>query len=311
LTLLEVNKTMHEISIHLNQPAAFALVLGGVFPLAFTTDYVLLIDRNILGTLSSLESESNCSDLKVTKRWLNFLNSPTQMINPALCAFEGNQKAVPSPVEFRNAFIKASREVATYLPKAKLIQYEGNNYDAAYKVIQNLAKRYQAENEFLVKAVPTIIHQTPNSKLRATEEKLLFLCKEQGLNTHSLVVLAILSCLYEAKTEKKYSIGRRIIKPKQDYGCQQAHNAISDLRALEFLVAISPLMPDRKVAFCTCDKALAAFWCALQINEVRWQKDSFNFNAAVNKKLFPRLEQDEIEAFVERLRNNCSQSVHL
>jgi hypothetical protein len=104
----------------------------------------------------------------------------------------------------------------------------------------------------------------------------------------SLVVLAILSCLYERIDGSGFTAARKIIKPRTTYTRQNAYNALSDLRALEIFV--SGLGFQRgPFALCTCDRAIAAFWCGLNAHDHRWENEQFSFTMGLTEDLFPRL----------------------
>ncbi len=297
-----MNQATLKFRIKFNHPiTAYSLEIGGWLPLAFTSCRILLVDRNILSILSQLSTPYRRDDLEANDWWISFLNTPDHIINPILYAMEGNSQAVPSFDDFCSSFRHATKELCLKLPKSHIINYEEQHYRAAYAIVQDLGSRYEAEQAFLLDIAPHIAERSSYAQLSALEKMVFAACKNAGLSKSSLVVLAALSCLYEKKDGSEPLIGRNIIKPAHNYDLRQTHNALSDLRALEVLIAVNALNGGG-AALCTRDKYLAAFWCSLRIANATWQKDIVKSDAGFGEELFPRLNQTQLSALVARLR---------
>lgn len=274
---------------------AFALVLGGWFPLSLVGGHLLVLDKNVLGMLRLIHKGiSTRSDVAANAWWLNFINSSSQTVNPVLCAFEGNRRSVPNFDEFRAEFLRLQDELAEYLPHARRVTYSPGAFGAVYEILNNVSARHQAETDFLIHAAPLIAEPTRDIYVRGKRDRIIALASDAGLIGRTPVVLAVLSCLYESRDGSVPSIGRKLIKPSSNYGPGAAHNAIWDLRALEFLVGASAsnLGP---VAVCTRDRAMGAFWCALNVRDPSWKNNSLMYNVTIDNKLFPRITGQEIE----------------
>ena len=291
------------LKIRFKQPmTVYALQIGGWLPLAVASCPLLLVDRNIVSIIKEIAKGSPRSDLAANNWWLSFLNSSNYKINPVLCAMEGDTRTSPSFEEFRASFDEARSQLSAALPNAQIIMFGEEHYRAAYETVQDFAERYNAELDFLMQVAPWLFMRNRGSNLMQVEQDLLQLASDLGLDKLSLVVIAALSCLYEPRDGLEPLIGRNIIKPKMKFSAQQAHNAISDLRALEFLASANALNGPPS-AFCTRDKYLAAFWCSIQVAAPTWHGGRISFGVTMDDQLFPRLKPQELEAMWERLKN--------
>ena len=133
------------------------------------------------------------------------------------------------------------------------------------------------------------------------ERQVVEAARANSLAPHSMVVLAALSCLYEPQNGEQPQIGRRVLKLTPDYTPEQIHNALADIRSLEYLAAASGL-PGTGIGFCTRDKALAAFWAYLGMTEAAWSGNSFSATYSPRKDLFPRLQVPEVQELLVRLQ---------
>lgn len=293
-----------KLDIQFHHPVtAYALQIGGWLPLSFCSTPMLLVDRNVTGILTAIDSGSVRSDIEANKWWLEFLNSQTFFVNPLLCAIEGVTRSSPSYEEFCLAFAEAQAILRKGLPRAQVIDYEEQHYQAAYEMVKSVALRYAAEVRFLVGVAPIIAERHRDSVLLHVEQQICELAASTGVTLQSLTLIAALSCLYEPRDGAEPCIGRRVLKPTGAYSEEQAHNAIADLRALEILVAVNSL-GGPSVAFCTRDKYLAALWCGMQIANPEWRDGAMTFSTRPTQQLFPRLTLDQYSALLQRLQSS-------
>lgn len=288
-------------NIKFNEPVkAFALTKGGWFPLAFTPSPFVLVDRNVVSILSQIGRVKDRGDHRSNKWWFEFINSPSYTLNPVLSAMEGNSKRTPTYEEFVSAFKSDSQLLAEKLPKSKLINYEEKHFKVAYEIIDNLSQRHQLEIEFLIDVSSIVAERTATHKIKDLESKIIEYAQNHNLSLHSFVVLAVLSCLYEHQNGSEPSIGKKLLKPSKSYTKETAYNALSDLRCLEFLTALHALFSD-SISFITRDRALAAFWCALNPKNHLYNNNTLTYDVELKAKLFPRLSDKEIDELKCRL----------
>lgn len=296
-----MDKVRIKLTLQFDHPVnAYALVIGGYYPLSLAFSGMLLIDRNILSVLSSVSGLSTRQDAEANRWWLSFLNRSQCILNPVLCALEGEEGAVPSYEEFCASFDTACEYIRKHLPNAQVVNFVQEAYQAAYSTVEDLTVRYENERAFLVGAASLLARRNKSSELRNVEDNLFSLCSSSGLEVFSLPLIAALSCLYESRDGNEQSIGRRIIKPSEYYDEKRAHNTISDLRALEYL-AIANGLGIGSITFCTRDKALAALWCALKMEPGYWKNGGVSINMSLGAQLFPTLGEDEINLLHQRM----------
>jgi hypothetical protein len=296
-----MDKVRIKLSLQFDHPVnAYALVIGGYYPLSLTFSGMLLIDRNILSVLSSVSGLSTRQDGEANRWWLSFLNRPECILNPVLSALEGSERAVPSYEEFCASFDTACDYIREHLPNAQVVNFTQEAYQAAYATVEDLAARYENEQAFLSGVAPLLARKRKQVELREVEDSLFSLCSSSGLEVFSLPLIVALSCLYEPRQGNEQSIGRMIIKPNENYDEMRAHNTISDLRALEYL-AVANGLGIGSVTFCTRDKALAALWCALKMEPGYWENGSVSVNMSLGAQLFPALSEEDINQLHQRM----------
>ncbi len=284
----------------------YGLVIGGLLPLSFVPSGVVLIDRNILSDISSVSEHSKRNDSVVNSWWIKFLNNSQCKINPVLCATEGNSRTVPSYYEYKKSYNEACTHIKKYLPLASLITFTEQQFRYCYQIIENTHERYLNEIAFLVEVSPLLVDRKSDQELRKVEKDLFSICRKNKLDVYSLPLLIALSCLYESKQGNEPLIGRKVLKPSLNYCNKDAHNTVSDLRALENL-ALSNGLGLGNLTFCTRDKHLAALWCSLDFSRVTWHSGSsgdVSLNLELKNDLFPRLKEHEIVELRSRIENN-------
>ncbi|MFP4532703.1 MAG: hypothetical protein ACLFNS_08470 [Desulfobacterales bacterium] len=104
--------------------------------------------------------------------------------------------------------------------------------------------------------------------------------------------VAVLSCLYEDVSGDGQLLAKRILKPNIKYSDKEAYNALFDLRMLELFLLFQPFN-NKPCALCTCDKALAAFWCAIQPAHGALKTGIPTYQISITEKLFARMTEAE------------------
>lgn len=265
----------------------YSLVPGGVSPLAMTSAVIHLLDRNIVSWLGrEPRSEPDSPRDAAMRWWLDFLDTPTKSVNPVLCAFEGNKTRIPALDEFKDEYWRSCEKIGAYFRKARVIQQRDDDFLQLYQNVVDLHARHRAEVDFLCDIAPEIAERRPRRELSAIRDRILDVAQRRRLGA-SLVLIAALSCLYEGATEKTASAARGVIKPKSRYGPEAAHNAVSDVRALEMLAVGAPLGLET-LGLCTADRQLARLWDALGITSATWNS---NNTCTVNQRISSQLFQ--------------------
>lgn len=299
----QTEQSNFSIAINFRRPVSiYALVDGGWLPPPFVIPPNLFVDRNVVQYLAQIARGSKESNVIDTDWWLSLVKDSSLLINPVLYALEGNKRRTPSFEEFCTSFEEASQKIANQLPDANLVKYEAIHYKAAYQFLTDLDERHKRESKFLVSVAPAIASPVADSKLRQVESFILQTADDLSLERKSLVVIAVLSCLYQRRDGSGFLTARRIIKPSPNgkYMPENAHNALADLRSLELFISSLGFMHD-PFALCTCDKAIALFWCGLASSGYEWKDGKFSFKVTLSEHLFPRLQDSDREELAERL----------
>jgi len=251
-------------------------------------------------------------DLVVEQWWLSSLNSDRFALNALPCAHEGDLRRIPSYQEFC-ASLRASYEIlAAGMPEARLIDHRQADLERVYENVTATLARHEKESSFLVQVAPHLHARVSAANAKKTELALLSAAQDADLDLCSLVVLAALSCLYEAQDGSEPMIGRRVIKPTPNYTQADAHNALSDLRSLEML-SLAIGLDGRSIGYCTRDKGLAAFWTYLRVSNPKWSGNKFSATLSPAEQLFPRLGEAGVRDLLIRLRSarsGCDPSHH-
>lgn len=278
----------------------FALRIGGFSPLFCCDAASLLIDRNMVSNAENILSEGGHRDNSANRWWHDFVNAPEYTLNPALAAFEGSARSIPSYEDFCHEFRRCCEILRRAFPRAMIIDYNEHAYLGAYALLGEITGAYDNEVKFLMKAAPLVAIPRAASKLQSFERELFSLAKESNLIRPTLSLLACLSCLYQDHLSGKRSPGSLVLKPKPNYTRKMANNAIMDLYGLALLIQgtakLSPI-----IALCTSDKGLVQFWCALKVKSGGESTDQgFNFNLEYSDEMFPCLSSSEIVALKQR-----------
>ncbi|BDU70745.1 hypothetical protein GETHOR_28460 [Geothrix oryzae] len=291
-----------ELTLELEHPVViWVLQLGGWLPLPFSSANIILVDRCITAAISKLINRPDRKDLEAERWWLSYLNNSRYQLNSFIQASEGQYGRIPSYDEFSTALNSTNILLSKSLPEAHVFWHNHDEYPRLYEVITAIAPRHQREVDFLVEVSPILSARVSERNTNRVESQILELASKYNILKNSLVLFAALSCLYEPQDGSEPRIGRGVLKPKGSYSHQQAYNALSDIRSLEYLAAGSGLF-GTSVGLCTRDKYLAAFWTYLNIHNPQWSEDRFSAKITPKPELFPRLNLHQIGKLLSRLR---------
>lgn len=274
----------------------FALVIGGIHPLSLVRSHLHLIDRNVLSKLRSNQQQLCAAD----QFWLGGLDHQDILINPVLCAFEGKFRQTPTFTDFSDELVSARKKLVELLPNARVVEHSSASHLQLYQNIKDTNQRYEQEVEFLLQTAPLVFQREKDEKLSSLQSTIVGSAKHFGIAGRSLSLLAVLSCLYERKDGSEPAPGRLVIKPRPDYGEQDAHNSISDLRSLEFLVA-GAAYGFGPTALCTKDRGLALFWQALKLHTANGEANSVSYKYTLTTELLPRLPDNKLEQLAQEI----------
>lgn len=289
----EVRRSVNvKISFH-KAPVIFALVPGGWLPPPFVIPPRFLVDRNVVRELRKIRAGTTSRHSEAVNWWLRLFEQGSAMFNPLLYGFEAGRRCKPLFDEFVAAFEEGAREVATSFPKCHVVTLGDEHYKAAYAQLEAFDATGAAETRFLSSTVPLVLDRVSRQREGSVRDAILKAAESAGVKKMSLVVLAVLSCLYEDVHGSQPSIGRRILKPTTSYTAEDIYNALADLRHIELAVAGQIYFGDGGFALCTCDRGIALFWAALLPRGQLMPNGHFEFTFDLASDLFPRLNDQQ------------------
>lgn len=285
------------LMLTLPHPASiFGITMNGVQPLSLVRNLIHVPDRNILTRICA----KNPSD--ADKYWIAQLNLPDIIFNPFFTAVEGSNKKTPTRDEFIKSYFLAEKQIKKYLPLISVIPHSETTLSKSYALVEDIAHRWRRESEFLIATAPLVTTRYSDNKLLEKEQEILQYAIDHELNGGSLSLLAVLSCLYEDSRGSRAAPGRGVLNPKVAYTAENAYNCLSDLFALELLVASSSFEIGH-YAFITADKNLARFWQALDASATEPINGNGTGKFKITKKLFQRIDDNGLA----RLENLLSE----
>jgi hypothetical protein len=280
--------------VKLPYPATiFGITVDGIQPLPFIRDRLHVLDRSVISRLCApAQAESD-------QYWISQLDSPDITINPIFAATEGKDRRTPSRDEFVQEYFRTEAVVRRSLPSASLIPHTEKTVADSYALVEDICERRIRETAFLLAAVPLVVQRVSTSELISREREVLSLAQSHGLTGGSLSLLAVLSCLYESDTHTSAAPGRGVLKPKAAYTADMAHHCLSDILALELMVALSSFQLGNG-AFISADQKLGRFWQALGATSTEPRNGKATGTFRINAELLHRIDDNGLER-LERL----------
>jgi hypothetical protein len=274
---------------------------GGWLPVPFVSPQHFLLDRNVVANFHKLRENLAFTDRKAYQFWTGFFEQGTALFNPLPYAFEGKACRILSFEDFVHAFEEGVQKIEGILPRSRVVRYSPVHYRMAYAQLQAMHAKTPREIEFICEVCPLLVVPTAATNLRSVAERVLATADRLSVDRQSLAVLTALSCLFEDPSSGTWSIGRKILKPKQTYKAADAYNAICDLRHIELAALGHAWMVNGRFALCTSDRAVASLWCALGIRDVVETATGPEFTIDISSELFPRLTETTISEIANLL----------
>jgi hypothetical protein len=280
-----------------SRPTIFTLIRGGWLPPSLIGHRILLLDRNVFHRLTKyatrtgrIEDQASAEDLLGSGATFNL----------GLCAQEGSKRREPSWEEYVASYAEASRTFAAALPSARFIEPTSLLLQAGYQNILDVRKTYASEIRFLCEVSPLLVEPVRRAERRPLEDRLFEAATESELPRSSFALVLALGCLYGPGEDASLAIARRVLNPRRVYDSGDAHNAIADLRCLQF-AAMGIGMAGDGIAFCTSDLALAKLWCALGPGRGAWNGRRFDLTLSLSAALFSALDDENLARLGSRI----------
>lgn len=277
----------------------YALVRGGWLPMPFSYPTKFLVDRNVVAGLERIRRGTVRPDDLAMEWWNRFFADGGATFDPLLYALEGDKRKAPTFNEFTDEINKGVLELTASFPTCKIHDRDVKELKSFYEFLLQFEDKVGAESSFLIAASPILTDPTAKGKEKSKLDALIKLAQEHRIEPISLVFIAVISCLYEDNKGVKFSIGRKLLKfGPATYSPEMAFNALSDIRHIEMTAQVQIMFQSEGIySLATCDKALAAFWCALSpINKLDVNSKLFRFS--LHEELTPRLSMVEFKGLM-------------
>ncbi|NJB93596.1 hypothetical protein [Xanthomonas arboricola] len=242
----------------------FALVDGGWVPSSWSLGpgRILMADRCFVDALYSRFKDGKKRRADADSEFLDFIMDWPVTINPLLYVMEGNTRTRPLATEAGEQFEEVKRKISSALPKATIMPDSQIGLEAALNILDELERPYRRKLGFLVDVAPALMAPVAQCDRLRKLNWIMEKADHHGVKRLSLPVLAAFSSiLLPARTNP----AKKLLKPSHVYGEKEAHNALSDLRALEMLIAVHGQFPSAHASLWTKDRNMALFWVGMEI----------------------------------------------
>ncbi len=271
-----------------------ALLQGGWLPsgLAVRQNSLLLPDRCTIGAIRHRFVGGNIKSGH-SDDFLDLLKDYPIKINPVLYILEGNSgKTSPSESQLPELYDKAVQKIQEALPAAVILPDKASIIQGCARLLRDTTSTLSQKQAFLVKAAPLAAPSiSKNSRPRIWLE-IFTLAKHFGINSASTLMVALLSA---TAARQDLNPAKKWLKPKNTYTESNAFNALSDLRALDVLIAAITDFPEQHTALLTNDIPLAQLWAGLQAHSYRRQGNDIHYTINPHSDLFSNLSDSELQ----------------
>lgn len=304
--------TVHAVMAGNSPVLAYGLVEGGWLPMPWAHKRIALLDRNVVLSLEAIQrSRERAAGVHARANLTKWLGLDTDTVSPVLFGLEGKDQRPPSEFEIRAELSRAARALTHTLPGAKVQTVSSSQRRALHRMLADHAAFRVRATQLLLRAVPLVVSREKPEKRLHLERAVLQLARVERVRVDCLVVLALLSCVYDANpavsTHRAATPGRAVLKPKPGFDERDAYNALADLFALELLHNAHALFPSIKTVLYTMDVGMASLWTATQpctrhvtLGVAGKVRTTVTFG--LDRGLFPALSADEVVALKTRLR---------
>lgn len=311
LEISNVNITPDQLKKDLPQTAwidikaepIYGLVVGGWLPMPWAHQDIAFLDSNMVIAVENIAKGKSQQYEAID----NFLGLDVQRVSPVLYALEGTANREVSELEFNRHLDEAEQDLQKFLPPGKLHSLDNKQRAGIYSILRHQLRDQAAD--LVLEIAPMIADQVAANKRLGIETKIFKAAVDRKLALNSLVVMALLSCVYDGGSNqgtRAATPGRTVIKPNKTYDRKQAYAAVADLYMLEFLFNIQTFFPDSSTVLYTKDCGLTALWTSLQPSQLRhtalpngMHQASISF--PLDRCLFPALEADDTLKLKERV----------
>lgn len=276
-----------------------AITAGGWLPAGMTTKNAhFLLDKNIFNILRNRYTEGEIiKDIK--NDFFDLIHTEELILNPSLFMLEGNSRTIKRKMpDIVDKFLESEAIIKRALPKAIISDTQENLTKGVFGMSKQLYNNNKKMLKFIQDSMSILYKETAIKKRKDTVDKLKKMAIINSVRRKSILYIAVLSAALSS-SEQNYA--KKILKPKppQEYTLKDAYNALSDIRALDYLMWAIALEPKIKTYLCTNDKNLVRFWCAIEPTNLKFEENRLSYNLRLRQNLFKNLNDSEFDYIVD------------
>ncbi|HID7224910.1 hypothetical protein AB8T93_11565 [Klebsiella pneumoniae] len=278
-----------------------ALTIGGWLPAGMTTsDSHYLLDKNIFNILNSRYKKGEIKK-NIEHDFFDLISSNEIIINPSLFMLEGNsQSHERTKVDLANKYKEAVSIIKNSLTNPIIPHDCEKLTESTFGMLSQLYKKNEEKISFIQDIAPHIYKETAQKKRKEIINTFKKIAIQNNIDRKSILFIAAISA---ALSPSKSNPAKKIFKPKPaiEYTSQNAYNALSDFRALDYLMWASAIDPKTKSYLCTNDKNLVRFWCAINPTNLKFIGNRLSFSLRFKDTLFCNLNEEEFQWIIDAI----------
>lgn len=262
-----------------------ALVMGGWLPPGLVPAHsVLLVDSCALSFIRGRFADGQLSQPNASPDFVDLLGDRVNRVSFSPLLMEGKKRGGKSTSsELAQIYDEAAEALHRAMPKIEIVGNKAGAVRAAVAIIEQEDALRRREISFLKAIAPMVVSRPAAEKLLARWNVIVQEARDRQLHLGSPPVLAALSALVAAPGNP----AQKILKPRHSYSDAHAHNALSDLNALRYLLALHGDFPGEMPVFLTWDKNLALFWAGLGTQSASRDGELLHYHLNPHHELFP------------------------
>ncbi|KHT17934.1 hypothetical protein [Pectobacterium brasiliense] len=278
-----------------------ALTIGGWLPAGITpSDSQYLLDKNVFNILNTRYNNGELRE-SIGNDFFDLISTDKIIINPSLFMLEGNNQSYDrTKKDLAEKYEEAVSIIKKTLPNSIIPHNCEELAESTFGMLSQLYNNNIGKISFIQEIITHLYKETAIKKRHEVIETLKKIAISNNIDRKSTLFIAALSA---ALSNPKSNPAKKIFKPKpsEEYTQKHAYNALSDFRAIDYLMWATAIDPETKSYLCTNDKNLVRFWCALEPTNLSFIGNRLSFNLKFKESLFGNLNDEEFQWIVDAI----------
>lgn len=297
----DVHKLLPRLDIITSWSFKFiAVTEGGWLPVGITqANSHYLLDKNIYNMINSRFAVGK--DIK--NDFFDLIKDENPIFNPALFMLEGNTQSFDrAEEELESKYFEAIGIINRNLKNVIIPCDSKSLVQSTASMLKQLYSNNNYKLKFIQSVIIILYKETAVKKRKEVIEKLKELAIQNNIKRNSILFIAAICA---ALGHPGNNPAKKIFKPKppKQYTLKNAYNALSDFRALDYLMWAIVLNPNKKTYLCTNDKNLVKFWCAIEPSNFKFENNALSHSLKFRWSLFNHLNDNEFELILQAINS--------